>query len=202
MSPKRLRLADDAEAAVSALADTLLRGGVAIFPTETVYGIGVAAGQPDALERLRRLKGRAVSQPFQCLIGDVADALRLGAVFSPGAERLARRYWPGPLTLVLPVGGNGETLGLRVPDSPAILAVIRRLGTGIVTSSANPAGRPPPGDAEAADVFPEGVDILIDGGVSPVGTASSVVRCGGEGYEILREGAIGAEAIAITWERE
>jgi L-threonylcarbamoyladenylate synthase len=199
---RRIRIEDGMAEAVAAAAGEMERGGVVIFPTETVYGIGVVAGDAAAVARLRMLKGRAADQPFQFLTTGIDMARRMGAVFSARAARLARNYWPGPLTLVVPDGG-GSTLGIRVPDSPFALALIERLGRAIVASSANPAGMPPPVDADAADGFSGGRDevaLLVDGGAATGGTPSTVVRCIGDEYEILRDGGVNREAIRAAWE--
>lgn len=190
--------ADPKGAAVRA-AGVLRDGGVVVFPTETVYGIGVAAGSPAALATLRRLKARPDEKPFQVLAADMAMAENLGAVFSGQAERLAMRFWPGALTLVLPDGAGG-TLGIRVPDSPFVLALCRELGGPVVTSSANAAGDAPPATAAAADVFGDAVDLLVDGGPAAAGVASTVVKCDGAACDILREGAIPASAVRDVWE--
>lgn len=200
---RRVRVADGFDAAVDALVAVLERGGAAVFPTETVYGVGVAAGDAAALERLKRLKGRQEGKPFQLLVADVAMARELGAIFSSRAERLGRAFWPGPLTMVVPDGAGGGTLGIRVPDSPFMLAAIRALGRPIASSSANPAGMPPPCDADAADVFADGrdgVELVIDGGPVRSGTPSSVVRCDGDDLEILREGGIDSGTLRNVWD--
>ncbi len=192
--------ADPRPAAVRA-AEVLRGGGVVVFPTETVYGVGVAAGDPVALDKLRRLKGRPAEKPFQHLAADVDMAKRLGAVFSGRAERLARRFWPGALTLVLPDGRSpGGTLGIRIPDSPFVLALCRELAGPIVTSSANAAGSPPPATAAAADAFGDDVDLLVDGGEAVGGVASTVARCVGEEVHILREGGVSGAAIRAAWD--
>lgn len=204
MAIRRIHLQDGMDKAVSEAAAAMERGGVVIFPTETVYGIGVVSGDAAALARLRLLKGRAADKPFQLLTSGVGMARKMGAVFSSRAAKLARNYWPGPLTLVVPDGTGGDgTLGIRVPDSPFALALIERLGRPIVSSSANPAGMPPPLDADAADVFSygeDGVALLIDGGPVVGGTPSTVVRCGVDAYEILREGGVDGEAVRVAWE--
>jgi L-threonylcarbamoyladenylate synthase len=199
---RRIRIEDGVAEAVDAAAGELERGGVVIFPTETVYGIGVVSGDAAALSRLRTLKGRAADKPFQFLTDGVDMARRMGAVFSARAARLARNYWPGPLTLVVPDGAGGA-LGIRVPDSPFVLTLLGRLARPIISSSANPAGLPPPVDADAADVFSggrEGVALLVDGGTVTGGTPSTVVRCVGDGFEILRDGGVDREAIRAAWE--
>lgn len=200
MAKQRIVLGDDIRPAVTAAAAVMNDGGVVVFPTETVYGIGVASGNAAALERLRELKGRSAAKPFQFLAADMEMARAMGAVFSNRAAKLARNYWPGPLTLVVPDGTGGATLGVRVPDSPFIHALCRELGRPVISSSANPAGAPAPADADAADVFGNGADLLIDGGPVAEGVPSTVVRCGTDRFEILRSGGVDGDAIRAAWE--
>lgn len=201
MAKKTIVLHNDAGPAVEAAVDVLRNGGVVVFPTETVYGVGVAAGDAAATATLRRLKSRNAAKPFQFLVSDLDMAKAMGAVFAAKAAKLARNYWPGPLTLVVPDGtADGGTLGIRVPDSPFVLDVCRRLGGALVSSSANHAGAPPPLDAESADVFGDDVDLLIDGGTVVGGVPSTVVLCRADSYEILRSGGVGDEAIRAAWE--
>lgn len=199
MAAKRIAITDGLEAAVEAAAGVFASGGLVVFPTETVYGIGVAAGQADALAKLRRLKSRDAAKPFQFLAADMAMAEAMGAVFSRPARRLAERCWPGPLTLVVPNRLGGEELGIRIPDSAFMLAVCRRLGGAVISSSANPAGLPPPRDADEADAFGAETDLLVDGGPVAGGTPSTVLRCRADNYEILRQGGVSAETIRHIW---
>lgn len=200
MAAKRIGLKEGIEAAARRAADVMENGGVAVFPTETVYGIGVVSGNADALAKLRRLKGREDGKPFQYLAGDLQMAKVLGAVFHSRALKLANNYWPGPLTLVVPDGTHGDsTIGIRIPDSAFAHELCRLLGRAIISSSANAAGQPPPLNAEAADVFGDAVDLLVDGGPVIGGVPSTVVECFKNGYRILREGAIHAEAIESAW---
>lgn len=199
MAKRRIDLRNGLRDAVSAAARVLGEGGVLVFPTETVYGIGVAAGDADALEKLRGLKQRDRDKPFQFLVADVGMATALGAVFGPGAGKLARAFWPGPLTLVVP-DGAGATLGIRIPDSPFVLELCRELGRAVISSSANPAGAPPPLDGDAADVFGDAVDLLVDGGRVVGGVPSTVVLCGETECRILRSGGVPDDAIESAWE--
>ncbi len=174
----------------------LLRdGGVAIVPTDTVYGI---AAQPDcagAVARICTMKGRATGKPIALLAADLAAVLAFGAVLPPVARRLAERFWPGALTLVLPCGGGEE--GFRVPDHPATCRLLAACGGSLRVTSANLSGAMPAISAVEAlrDVGLE-ADLVIDGGICPGGVASSVVRVGLDGaMQILREGAIDADML-------
>lgn len=200
MARKYIVISENFEKAVRETAATLAAGGVAVFPTETVYGVGVASGNAEALARLRRLKSRGGEKPFQYLASDMSMAKELGAEFSARADRLARAFWPGPMTMVVPDGtAGGGTLGIRIPDSEFVLALCAALGGPIVSSSANPAGEQPPSTARAADAFGDEVDLLADGGAIVGGIPSTVVRCVGGEVEILRRGGVEERAIRDAW---
>ncbi len=201
MAKEVIRIEHTLEPAVSAACRVFERGGVVIFPTETVYGIGVISSNPDALARLTRLKQRSDCKPFQLLVSGRDMAVALGAKFSPGACRLADKLWPGPLTLVVPDASapNGGTLGVRAPRSALMLEVLRELGRAVVSSSANPAGLPPPTEAALADVFGDAVDLLIDGGPAEEKEPSTVVSCGDDDFTILRQGALAEAEIRSVW---
>lgn len=200
MAKQRIETGGDPRGAALRAAEVFRDGGVVIFPTETVYGIGALAADARAVARLRELKGRTDAKPFQILVADMNMAKAMGAVFSSRAMRLARSFWPGPLTLVVPDGTSSkDTLGVRVPDSEFVYALCRELGGAIVSSSANPAGAPPPVDAASADVFGDAVDLLVDGGPAVDGVPSTVVRCLDGDYEILRSGGVGDDQIRAAW---
>lgn len=196
---EKLGFTKSLDAAVSRAAQVFRSGGIVVFPTETVYGIGALASDAGAVLRLRELKRRSDRKPFQFLVADMDAAEKLGAVFSRPARWLAETFWPGSLTLVLPDGTNpGSTLGVRVPSSPFMEALLRELDGAVVSSSANPAGMAPPDNADAADAFGDAVDLLIDGGTAR-GTASTVVRCTGGDFEILRSGGVTGDGIRLAW---
>ena len=176
---------------VYAEAARLLRdGGVAIIPTDTVYGIAAHPGCADAVERIRMIKGRPTGKPIALLAADMEAVRAFGATLPPAAERLARAFWPGALTLVLPCGETEE--GFRVPDHDAVRELLAACGGTLRVTSANLSGAMPAVSAVEAlrDVGLE-ADTVIDGGVCPGGVASSVVRVGADGVvTILRDGAI------------
>ena len=174
----------------------LLRAaGVAIIPTDTVYGIAAHPACPSAVARICTMKGRATGKPIALLAAD-ADAVRaFGAFFAPAAQRLAAAYWPGALTLVLPCGSAYE--GFRVPDHAFARALLAACGGLLRVTSANLSGAMPATSAAEAlkDVGLE-ADLVIDGGVSPGGVASTVVKVEADGtLAVLREGAIPAADI-------
>ncbi len=190
----RQGLADDD---LERIAGVLAGGGLVLLPTETVYGVAASVARPEAVGRINEVKERPEGTPLQVLVADAAAARELAAGWPPGAERLARRFWPGPLTLVVPaaaglpaaVTGPGATVGLRCPDHALALRILRRCGP-LAASSANRGGQPPAVDLPAAlAALGERVELAVDGGPAPGGVASSVVRVGGA-MELLREGAL------------
>jgi L-threonylcarbamoyladenylate synthase len=177
-----------------------------VVPTETVYGITCALDEA-AVERLLVAKGRPASKGITLLIDDLVDAA--GLVDAPaGAADLAARWWPGPLSLVLPlraevdlpdaVTGGSRSVGLRVPDQPLVRALARELGP-LPLTSANRTGEP---DARSADEartsLGEAVAVFIDGGPSPGGRPSTVVALAADGTgRILRPGPIDAASLGL-----
>jgi L-threonylcarbamoyladenylate synthase len=190
------------EEAVRRAAAVIRLGGVVIYPTETVYGLGCDPANVDAARRLCSIKGRA-DKPLPLACSDLDVAKRL-VEFNPAAERLASRFWPGPLVLVLPakveysiwVTRGARTLGVRVPDHDVARRLAALSGGVIVSTSANRSGEPPPRTAgEAAEALGGEVDLVLDGGRAPLGEPSTVVDLSGEEVWILRKGPIGADQI-------
>jgi len=175
---------------------TLLRaGGIIAFPTETVYGLCVDPGNPRAVERLYRLKGRQASKACAHLIGSRKDADALAPRLPPPAARLADAFWPGPLTLVVP-GAGGERIGLRFSSVPLARALPRAFGAPLLQTSANRSGEPAALNAAGiVQTLRGGVDLVLDAGLLRGGVASTVVECDGPQYRILREGAVPAADI-------
>ncbi|WP_174581911.1 L-threonylcarbamoyladenylate synthase [Candidatus Methylacidithermus pantelleriae] len=183
----------------------LVRGEPVILPTETVYGLTCDATSPQAVERLFALKGRDSRFPFALLVANLAEAERLTSHFPSKAKTLAKRFWPGPLTLVLPRGPAfpatvvhpGEPLGgLRVPDHPIAQAVLRRFGRPLAAPSANRSGDISPTTWEEARKPFEGlVTCALDGGECRLGFDSTVVSFEGEKASVLRLGALPLEEL-------
>jgi len=192
------------DADITRAVDALRRGRLVAFPTETVYGLGADAAHPDALARLYAVKGRPAEHP---VIVHVAEPVQLAewAAHVPRAARLlADALWPGPLTLVVPraarvpdgITGGGDTVGLRVPDQPVALALLRAFGGGIAAPSANRFGHVSP--TTAADVradLGDDVDVVLDDGPCRVGVESTIVDCTGDELVILRPGGVTRERI-------
>jgi L-threonylcarbamoyladenylate synthase len=188
---------------IERLAALLRGGGVIAYPTETFYGLGALAGDGAALARLARAKGRPEGKPLPLIAADGAMVEQVASL-GPVARRLAGRFWPGPLTLVLPArpglpepitGGTG-TVGIRVPGSEVARALCRAAGAPIVSTSANPSGGPPPASAAALDAaLVARIDGVLDAGATPGGRPSTVVRIDGERLTLLRDGAIPFDAV-------
>lgn len=182
-----------------------LRGGELIhLPTETVYGLGARADDPVAVAKVFEAKGRPRFNPLIVHVGDIAMAEKIGQ-FDDRARALAAAFWPGPLTLVLPVAGTDmacdlaraglDSVALRMPDHPLALRILRGVDFGVVAPSANRSGRPSP--TTAADAWEETgryVEVSLDGGACPVGVESTVVSLLGEA-RYLRAGAVTRQQI-------
>jgi L-threonylcarbamoyladenylate synthase len=193
------RVVEADRAGIGAAARCLSAGGLVAFPTETVYGLGADAGNGEAVARLYEAKGRPAFNPLICHVADRAAAERLGR-FDAAAARLAGALWPGPLTLVLPKAPEGavaalataglDTIALRVPDHRLARALLREFGRPVVAPSANRSGHLSPTTAPhvLADLGGR-IDLIVDGGATPVGLESTIVACLGEPV-LLRSGGL------------
>ncbi|MER3456647.1 MAG: threonylcarbamoyl-AMP synthase [candidate division GAL15 bacterium] len=186
--------------------EALRAGEVLVYPTDTVYGLGCDATRPAAVRRVFEIKGRPPDQPVPVLLADPRQAEELAEV-PDGARRLMRRFWPGPLTIVLRsrgvvaelvTAGTG-TVGLRVPDHPVPRALVRACGFPLVGTSANSTGRSAPVTvAQVLSDLDGRVGLILDGG-RLAGRPSTVVDCTGDRPRVLRPGPIPAEAIERVW---
>jgi L-threonylcarbamoyladenylate synthase len=182
--------------------DVLNHGGLVVFPTDTVYGLAALPFQPQFIERLYVVKGRSSQKAIGILLGDRDHLPRVISKMNPLAVRLADAFWPGPLTLVVLRHANlpyvlapDETIGVRMPDHPAALALLRQSGPLAVTS-ANLSGRENTLTAqEVLEQLHGRIHLLLDGGRVPGGVPSTVVDCTGEQPVILRQGPVTLEAI-------
>ncbi|MDQ6720312.1 MAG: L-threonylcarbamoyladenylate synthase [Candidatus Dormibacteraeota bacterium] len=173
-------------AGLTRAAQLIRTGGVIAFPTDTVYGLGAAADDEVARKRIYRIKGRPVGLPLILMVA--AESQLEGWVHVDSrAEALVRRWWPGPLTLILHAKGGG-TLGVRIPQHKVALELLRAAGP-LMTTSANLHGKDPAMTAQEAGALP-GVAAVLDGGAAPGGTASTVLDLTGPEAHVLREGAI------------
>ena len=185
--------------AVERAARTLAAGGLVAFPTETVYGLGADATNGAAVARVYDAKGRPSFNPLIAHVADLGTARRL-ARFDPAAERLAAAFWPGPLTLVLPrradcpvaelATAGLETIAVRVPDHPVARAILLAFGRPVVAPSANRSGHVSPTTAQHVLADLRGrIELIVDGGATPMGLESTIVACLGEPM-LLRPGAL------------
>lgn len=182
----------------------LRRGGVVAIPTDTLYGLAAAASDVEAVKRLFRIKGRPAAMAVPLLIADESQLDAYSAGVSEVARTLARAFFPGALTLVLPrselvpkvVTGGGDSVALRVPDHPVPRAIIRLLGGAITGTSANRSGAPSATTAQDVKCqLGSDVDMVLDGGECRGGLASTVVDVSGPSPRILRQGAVSREAL-------
>ena len=189
---------------VQAAAAAIRAGGLVGMPTETVYGLAADATNRLAIERLYTVKGRPTDHPSIVHIATVDDARSWVSAWPAEADLLARRFWPGPLTLILPAGdradpaalGGTGTVALRLPDSVLALELIEASGTGLAAPSANRFGRVSPTTAlHVAEDLGRDVDLILDGGQCGIGLESTIVDLTGAKPRILRPGAITAEMI-------
>ena len=193
------------EAAVRVLA----RGGLVVYPTETLYGLGADALDAAALLRLIDLKGRQAGKAIAVLISDLAMLDQIAAEVPAPARALMRRFWPGPLTIVLrardtvsPLLTGGGGIGVRLSSHPLASALVCALSHPVTAPSANPAGRPAPRLVEQARAyFGERIDYYLDAGPLRGEPASTVVDAR-EGLRVLRDGTIAAEDLRTTVRNE
>jgi L-threonylcarbamoyladenylate synthase len=199
-------LSPDLSARVDAAAAVLRRGGIVAYPTETFYALGARADDAAALERLLRAKLRPEGKPLPLLAADREQVLRVAVLEGPAA-RVAEQLWPGPLTLVLPalpsldgaVTAGSGTVAIRIPGSAVARALAARAGFALVSTSANPSGGPPPARAEDLDpALVAQLDGVLDGGPTPGGLASTIVRLEGGAVQVLRAGPVPVEAVAAA----
>lgn len=188
----------DAEVLARA-AGVLRRGGLVAFPTETFYGLGAAALDPSAVERVFAVKGRPESKPLPVLVDSPAMVTMVATDVPDRAHDLMRRHWPGALTLVLrardgvpeAVTAGSGTVGVRVSAHPVARALPRALGGPVTAPSANPSGAEPPTTAaQVAEYFAGRIDLILDGGATPGGLPSTVLDVTVDPPRVIREGAV------------
>ncbi|MGE5124339.1 MAG: L-threonylcarbamoyladenylate synthase [Acidobacteriaceae bacterium] len=188
--------------AIDHAVDILQHGGLVAFPTDTVYGLAALPFMSEFVERLFSAKGRNNSRAIAILIGDYPDLERVVGQFNEKSMRLAQHFWPGPLTLVVPKLASlpdelspDITIGVRMPDHPVALALLRRAGPLAVTS-ANISGQENTNSAEEVKQQLGGrVHLILDGGQTSGGVPSTVVDCIADTLTILRQGPISLEAL-------
>ena len=194
----------DAETALVRAVETLGRGVPVAIPTETVYGLAADATNPQAITRIYEMKGRPRFNPLICHMADLAMAEQ-HAVFDPLSRRLAEAFWPGPLTLVVPIRPESpihplaraglDTVGIRVPTGIAS-RLLAAFGRPLAAPSANTSGRISPTTARhVADDFGDRLELVLDGGAATVGLESTILKVEGETIRLLRPGGLDAAEI-------
>lgn len=192
---------------VGQAADLLRQGNVVAFPTETVYGLGADATNPHAVARIFEIKGRPRFDPLIVHVADSSWVRRIARDMPPAAEALSHRFWPGPLSLVLPktelipelVTSGLPDVAIRIPNHPVALELLRAADTPIAAPSANLFGRLSPTTAgDVAEQLGTKLELILDGGPCAVGVESTVLRLGPGTPELLRPGGIPLEEIEET----
>ncbi len=207
MSPVKTQVALADDAGTIHGAQRLLRsGGVVAFPTDTVYGVGAHAFQPEAVAALYVVKNRPTSKAIPILVAHIEDMTRVARTVPGVAWDLAERFWPGGLTLVLPraeqvpsvVTAGGDTVAVRYPDHLIPLALMRFAGAPLAATSANLSGQPSPTSAlQVVEQLAGRVPLIIDGGECPGGVPSTVIDLSVEPPRLLRTGAISAAELGV-----
>ena len=206
-SRNRIVRAENDIGAIEQALEALSAGDCVVYPTETFYAIGADATSASALERLFAIKRRDADKPVALIVADLAMARQVAERIPDAALRLAEKFWPGPLTMVLPakvkynkwVTHGATTLGLRVTEHPVAQKLAKYAGGVIVSTSANISGDEPAKSAkEAREIFGNKVDIIIDGGSSPRSESSTVVDLSGDEVRLLRKGPISGDQIMET----
>lgn len=197
--------------AISYAASLLCGGGVVAFPTETVYGLGADAANEQAVRRIFSIKGRPADHPLIVHLADAGMVDRWAHDVPDVAFRLAERFWPGPLTIVLRrsatvsglVTGGLDTVGIRVPAHPVAQALLREFGGGVAAPSANRFGRISPTNADhVRDELRSAPDLILDGGDCQVGLESTIISLACECPILLRPGSISLPELCEVLGRE
>ena len=194
---------EEREAAVTAAAGAVRRGDLVVIPTDTVYGIAADAFSHEAVRRLLEAKGRGREMPPPVLVSAATTLDALAETVPPWARTLVEEFWPGPLTLVChqqaslqwDLGDTRGTVAVRMPNHDIALEILERTGP-LAVSSANRTGMPAATDAEQAlEMLGEEVAVIVDGGASPGGEASTIVDATGPQGRVLRRGALSLETL-------
>ncbi|MFZ6026141.1 MAG: L-threonylcarbamoyladenylate synthase [Chloroflexota bacterium] len=190
-------LSADHPAALPHTVDILRNGGVIAFPTDTVYGLATMPFKPEWVEQLYTAKGRSSEKAIAILIGEHSQRKQVTHEMGAMAQRLARQFWPGPLTLIVPRHTNlpealsaRPNIGVRMPDHPVALALLRLAGPLAVTSANRSGAQNASTAAEVMEQLKGRIHLVLDGGATPGGVPSTVVDCTGENPIVLREGPI------------
>ena len=204
-------MTQSSQSLIGRAADRLRSGGLVAFPTETVYGLGADALNPDAVARVFEIKRRPTSSPLIVHVADEDMARSVASAWPEEAGAIAGAFWPGPVSIIVPradrlpevVTGGGATVAVRCPDHPMALALIRALGGPIVAPSANLSGELSATRAEHVRAsFTEDQVLVLDGGACESGIESTVVSLIDRPARVLRRGVISADRLSIAIGRE
>jgi tRNA threonylcarbamoyl adenosine modification protein (Sua5/YciO/YrdC/YwlC family) len=199
---ERLDSRRPSSALVKHVAALLRNGGVAAFPTDTLYGLACSGKSREGMARLRAMKGAGREAPFILLIGESSWVSKLARRVTPVAEDLMRRYWPGPLSIVLDAAGEEQkeagwstgTVAVRLPDCVWCRSLCLELGEPVASTSANLAGEPPASNpAEIDRAFGDRLDMVLDGGPAREKEPSTLVDARGRKPVVLRQGILRLE---------
>ena len=178
---------------LNCIANLISSGGIGIFPTDTVYGIGVSPKYSRSVQKIYRFKKRERNKPLVNLIGYKKDTSLFVRSISTHARRLIKKFWPGPLTIILKTPRG--TVGLRMPNHKIVLALLRKTGP-LATTSANISGQSPPIEFNQINKgLLKKIDFALDGGRAPLKKVSTIVDCTGEDVRILRKGVVSEKRI-------
>src|SRR5512138_1457175 len=194
--------------AIASSIEVLNNGGLVAFPTDTVYGVAAGIHNVQGIDRLYEAKARSANKAIAVLVSDIAQLASLTTGFTPSAQRLAERFWPGALTLVVPKHPGLPrnlsplpTVGVRMPDHAFARALMRAAGP-LATSSANISGETNTLTArQVLEQLDGRIELVLDGGVTPGGVPSTVVDCTQDPPKILRQGALSAQVIFAALEK-
>ncbi|MGZ4980050.1 MAG: L-threonylcarbamoyladenylate synthase [Methylobacter sp.] len=197
--------------AIKRAADLLRQGRLVAFPTETVYGLGADASNPDAVAGIFKAKGRPADHPLIVHIASIDSLYDWASTVPEAALKLAARFWPGPLAMILnkkpevplAVTGGQKTVGLRMPNHPVALALLKSFGGGVAAPSANRFCRISPTQAtHVSEELGDAVDMILDGGACEVGVESTIIDLSGSKPKLLRPGHITREDIEAVLQTE
>jgi len=189
---------------ISYAVEVLKNGGLVGVPTETVYGLAANGLDASAVAKIYEVKGRPKVKPLSLLVPSLEVAATVCAEIPEATRILAEAFWPGPLTIILPARGNvphivtagGDTIGIRCPDHPLTLELLRTAGLPAAAPSANVSNMPSPESSDDVLAYFDGkIDCVIDGGICRLGVESTIISLVTEPYKILRQGALPEESI-------
>jgi L-threonylcarbamoyladenylate synthase len=184
------------------IGDVLLNGGIVALPTETVYGLAVLPTHKSAVEKLYAIKKRDRTKPFTLCMGNVNDALSHFLTLPPYGYRLIENFWPGPLTIIY-YSDNETKVGIRIPLHPCLQTILNELNQPVFLPSANISGQKEATSAdEVEEIFGTDIDLIIDGGSSVYGTASTVIDLTFHPFKLIREGVVSLREIVEVFIRK